>query len=89
MDNNKTFCQIHSAYHGEVIDSVDQLIQQNFTGQELSEFCEFYFKERVEKSSLQHFDIQDKADLKVCKLFYFFLGFVACVVAVVVNHLFF
>jgi hypothetical protein len=88
MDNNKTFCEIHSAYHGEVINSVDQL-EQRFTGKELADFCEFYFKQRVEKSSLQHFDIHDKADLKVCKLFYFFLGFVACVVAVVVNHLLF
>lgn len=35
------FCKLHSAFHGEDIDSVKQLTTQVFNGEELYEFCLF------------------------------------------------
>ena len=51
----KQFCKIYSQFWEGKIDNLDQLVSHKMNGQELHEFCEFYHKEKLDESSLQHF----------------------------------
>ncbi len=49
------FCEIYSNFFGEKISKVKQLVNQELNGEELLDFCEFYYKQKLDESSLQHF----------------------------------
>lgn len=51
----KRFCEIYSQFWDGKINKPEQLISHNMNGNELHEFCEYYFKEKLDESSLQHF----------------------------------
>ncbi len=51
----KQFCKIYSQFWEGKIDNLDQLVSHKMNGQELHEFCEFYYKQKLDESSLQHF----------------------------------
>lgn len=51
----KQFCKIYSQFWGDKIITPEALIHQSFNGKELHEFCEYYYKEKLDQSSLQHF----------------------------------
>jgi hypothetical protein len=42
---NEQFCKIYTAYHGEVIDKIGQLVQTCMDGEELKELIEFYIEQ--------------------------------------------
>lgn len=43
---NEQFCAIHSAFTGEKITNVKQIVLESFSGEELKEYIEFHMKER-------------------------------------------
>ena len=51
----KRFCEIYSQFWDGKIDKPEQLITKSMNGKELHEFCEFYYKQKLDESSLQHF----------------------------------
>lgn len=51
----KQFCEIYFLFWNKKLTSPEQLLSKNLNGQELHEFCEFYFKQKLDESSLQHF----------------------------------
>lgn len=51
----KRFCEIYSQFWDGKIDKIEQLTSHKMNGKELHEFCEFYYKEKLDQSSLQHF----------------------------------
>lgn len=55
------FCEIYNAFYGEDITSPKQVNHYQYDGIELAEFCEFYFKQRLESSELIHFSSGEKA----------------------------
>lgn len=38
---DEKFCKLYTSYYGEEINTVKQLVQINFTGEELKEFCDY------------------------------------------------
>lgn len=42
---DKQFCSIYTAYHGEVIDKIGQLVQTTMDGEELKELIEFFIEQ--------------------------------------------
>jgi len=46
---DKEFCRLYSAYYGEKIDKVGQVVQEVLTGEELKEIIEFF----IEQSKLE------------------------------------
>lgn len=42
---DKQFCIIYSAYYGDGIDKIGQLVQTTMNGEELKELIEFFIKE--------------------------------------------
>lgn len=42
----KDFCKSYTAYHGEPLSDIRQLVQQKFTGEELFEFVEFIVQDK-------------------------------------------
>jgi hypothetical protein len=42
---NKQFCKIYTAYNGEVIDKIGQLVQACMNGEELKELIEFFIEQ--------------------------------------------
>lgn len=42
---NEEFCRLHTAYNGEKLTDVGQLVSETFNGEELKEFVEFCIKE--------------------------------------------
>ena len=40
----KQFCSLYSAYHGEEIDKVGQLVRTTMSGEELKELIEFFIE---------------------------------------------
>ena len=51
----KQFCDIYYLFWKNKLTSPEQLLSKNLNGQELHEFCEFYFKQKLDESTLQHF----------------------------------
>ena len=41
----KQFCSIYTAYNGEVIDKIGQLVQTTMYGEELKELIEFFIEQ--------------------------------------------
>ena len=60
MNNNKVFCQAMTEFWGEPITDPKQSTQNNVKGEELAEFCDFYFKLRLETCGLKHFSSGEK-----------------------------
>lgn len=46
---NDDFCRLYTAYYGECIDKVAQLVQTTLNGEELKELIEFF----IEQSKLE------------------------------------
>ena len=42
---DKQFCSIYTAYNGEVIDKIGQLVQTTMYGEELKELIEFFIEQ--------------------------------------------
>ena len=53
---NEEFCRLHSAYNGEKITNIKQLVSENFNGEELKEFVDFC----IEQSKLSQHDVSKR-----------------------------
>lgn len=67
------FCKIHTQFYGEPISEPKQVTHHKMIGEELKQFSEFYFKERLNESELKHFYLGKKAELIMLG---FIIGFV-------------
>lgn len=54
------FCKIYTQFYGEPISEPKQVTDYKMTGDELKQFSEFYFQERLSNSGLQHFFLGKK-----------------------------
>lgn len=67
------FCKIHTRFYGEPLSEPKQVTHHKMTGEELKQFSEFYFSQRLDESELKHFYRGKKAELIMIG---FFIGFV-------------
>lgn len=51
----KQFCKIYSLFWDGKLKNPEDLVSKNLNGQELHDFCEFYYEQKLDESSLQHF----------------------------------
>ena len=54
------FCKVYTAFYGEPIDKVEQIVEHRFTGKELMEFCEFF----ASQSKPQEIEWMSEPELK-------------------------
>jgi hypothetical protein len=45
---NEVFCKLYTAYYGERIDNIKQLVQTTLTGEELKELIEFFIEHNID-----------------------------------------
>jgi len=59
--HDKFFCKAFSEFFNCPIDSPKEIEMGMKNGVQISDFCDHYFKVRLENSSLRHFDLEDKS----------------------------
>ena len=58
---DKQFCSIYTAYNGEVIDKIGQLVQTTMYGEELKELIEFFIEQAQAMEKEAHQETWDSA----------------------------
>lgn len=59
-EKKQKFCEIYSQFWGNSLTDTKQLTMHAMDGDEIFEFCEFYFHERLDTSALNHFFFSKK-----------------------------
>jgi hypothetical protein len=47
--SNEEFCKIYTAFYGDSIDNIKQLVQTTMDGEELKELIEFFIEQQKQK----------------------------------------
>lgn len=81
--HDKYFCKAFSEFFNCPIDSPTEIEMGMKNGTQISDFCDHYFKVRLENSALRHFDLQEKSRHLKIGLFILFAILAALAILIV------